>query len=340
MDDDDITPYPPNEKLVDDDVYGASAAPVIGSRRALALARQNNFNNNGDMRPRTEYMIAQDGNRAGVGSGYPSDMYGAYPQFSPPQVPNSRQLLGPVPLGRPSPPTNHMSIEQHEDFEHQPWTPRTATTTEWPGDARAPQSRSRVSMITPRGEPAPETLAVARMSPTEMIRPPERVVHMPAPLPLPAFDPVSPFMSTFDLSRNSTQPMYEDEETHQRRMYTEVANAAGVVEPPTPGAATPGAIHQPAERLPTLKAPYIHGQPLFPLTEVPTPSTLPKEPNPFERTLIAAGQPIPSPAYPPPSPGDMSVPGSVTNSPRRWSGGGPKGRAVSMFDGDDAYGGI
>ncbi|WVF70135.1 hypothetical protein IAT40_004923 [Kwoniella sp. CBS 6097] len=120
--------------------------------------------------------------------------------------------------------------------------------------------------------------------------------------------------------------------------------------------------------------PYQHGQPLSPLNEVPTPLSTASngEPllNPFDLPTprLRAGIPnqgpqsgegaalappftastsgatgFPSPAYPPPSPGGMSVPGSVTDSPRRWDSGigTPKGRAVSVnYDEEDAYGGI
>ena len=128
--------------------------------------------------------------------------------------------------------------------------------------------------------------------------------------------------------------------------------------------------------------PYVHGQPLSPLAEVETPrsvmsalsgrvpqnspsKTTGKEENPFERTLQAAAAlgpkgwrasqasidslvppfRIPSPNYPPPSPGGMSVPGSVSDSPRRWSGqtgnrAEAASRGVSVFYGEDAYGGI
>ncbi|WVQ97751.1 hypothetical protein IAU59_004865 [Kwoniella sp. CBS 9459] len=111
--------------------------------------------------------------------------------------------------------------------------------------------------------------------------------------------------------------------------------------------------------------PYQHGQPLSPLNEVPTPLSTASNGeallNPFDlptprlraggdgalappftaSTSGATG--FPSPAYPPPSPGGMSVPGSVTDSPRRWDSsiGTPKGRAVSVnYDEEDAYGGI
>ena len=119
--------------------------------------------------------------------------------------------------------------------------------------------------------------------------------------------------------------------------------------------------------------PYIHGRPLSPLAEVQTPmsvatrpsmdypvssSSLLHEQNPYERTLLAAkavpGSPAPpysassagvpalaSPAYPQRRMSGMSVPGSVTDSPQQWGRSETKGtRVQSMFDEDDAYGGI
>lgn len=130
--------------------------------------------------------------------------------------------------------------------------------------------------------------------------------------------------------------------------------------------------------------PYEHGRPLSPLTELPTPSTIASVPvpmpssslgpharemeqNPIDRlpqpitpNLTAPGRNLttpspmsaaswagsggPSPRYPPPSPGGMSVPGSVGDSPKRWSGGNGnmvrRSRGESMFDEEDAYGGI
>lgn len=126
--------------------------------------------------------------------------------------------------------------------------------------------------------------------------------------------------------------------------------------------------HEPSPRLPSMTTitpqPYIHGRPLSPLKEIVTPkptgSNLPSPSpsamlgtspmNPFDRTLVhsrlvppsSASSSFPSPNYPPPSPGGMSVPGSVGDSPRRWSRGygAPGIRGANMFDEDDAYGGI
>jgi hypothetical protein len=163
-------------------------------------------------------------------------------------------------------------------------------------------------------------------------------------------------------------------------MYGEVASAAGVEEPKTPhsadlssstnsyetassfSASEPRSISHrlppaPMPALPTVNVlppqPYQHGRPLSPLTEVETPRSVAmtssslmhgQEQNPFELAMpIAAPRPpysaasstgasgFPSPRFPPPSPGGMSVPGSVTDSPRKRE---------SMFDVDDAYGGI
>ena len=120
----------------------------------------------------------------------------------------------------------------------------------------------------------------------------------------------------------------------------------------------------------TLSAPqpYLHGRPLSPLEEVPTPlSSTPSsrnlagdQVNPFDRLptssssrsltgrnllpphSASSGSSIPSLRYPPPTPGGMSVPGSVTDSPmvpRRWSGR-TAGVRGSVLSDEDAYGGI
>lgn len=146
---------------------------------------------------------------------------------------------------------------------------------------------------------------------------------------------------------------------------TEMGQSFSVAEP-MPARLPPAIAVQPPQ-------PYIHGRPLSPLTEVQTPmsvatrpsmdypvpsSSLLHEQNPYERTLLAAkavpGSPappysatstgaasIPSPAYPPRSASTMSVPGSVTDSPQQYGRSEPQGtRVQSMFDEEDAYGGI
>lgn len=448
LDDNEVTPFPPAyEKATgdSDDIYGGSKAPVIGSRRALALARDNAFNNDGSSRPDSDYMIQRDGNRAGVGARNPGQ-YDAYSEAAPgysvdpqgrpyrPQagrtpmmhtyqeqysdVPhaltppgNTRQLLGPsqqsyaepalspVSMGRPAAPTTLSELAQHEDFAdivepHAPgymipfgekrdgaWTPRTAySMSEWAGDARRQQGRSRASMTTPIGSAIPEQMMTRN---AQRWSPPQ---SLPLPKPLPVLEPMSPLLSNFDLRRSSSKPlaMNENESSQQKRMYAEVAHAAGVAEPQTPhslaiaplnesssssGTTSSFSAHEPTPLLPSLTVvppqPYVHGRPLSPLTEVATPMSgvsghpMPSssvlhgqaEINPFDRTFVpsrlappySASSGIPSPNYPPPSPGGMSVPGSVSDSPRRWSGGpSPLSgrRGVSMFDGDDAYGGI
>lgn len=152
------------------------------------------------------------------------------------------------------------------------------------------------------------------------------------PLPLPHFEPLSPFSSSSDSNRSTTevQPlaMYEDEhrnasepENVQKRLYGEVARTAGIDEPKTPfvemlspsNSASPEPMPLPSTnvlngstnstsssfsapgpampRLPDLSLkpprPYQHGQPLSPLTEVPTPMTSSiggegAVPNPFD----------------------------------------------------------
>lgn len=416
--------------------------PPIGSRRALASARENAFNPDGSLRPNSDYMIERANNRAGVGSGnlaqydvhqeavpgYSVDRQGRpyTPQAgrtpmlhtyqeqysekphvaSPPR--NTRQLVGPpqpvsphnalspVAMGRPAAPTTMTELAQHEDFADivEPYhvgamlaydndrdggyTPRTATTmNEWAGDARPPRGRDRVSATAPQGNTSPLDIMARSLLP----RSPPRHVQMP----LPTLQPLSPLLSGFDMRRSSSQPLalYENEPSQQKRMYSEVAQAAGVAEPLTPhtprsatlndstssnGSTSSFSAHEPVPRLPSLTVvppqPYVHGRPLSPLTELATPTSVlstravpsssinhgQAEVNPFERNLIptrlappySAPSGFPSPNYPPPSPGGMSVPGSVSDSPRRWSGGHSpySGRGESMFDGDDAYGGI
>ena len=447
-DNNEVTPFPPpyeKDAWATDGDDREYVAPVIGSRRALALARSNAFNPDSSLRPNSDVMVERGGNRAGMGAGNIAQ-YDAYPEQSQPygvdsqgrpyhpqagrtpmlhtyqeqytdnphavsQSGNTRQLLGPassvnglptmppIAMGRPAPPTTLIELAQHEDFADSvephasgmmlpydegrdgAWTPRTATTMgEWAGDPRAQQSRSRVSMISPNeGNILTEDTSNLR-SPNGS--PPRTLIQMP----LPVLQPMSPLLSGFDLQRrSSSQPLalYDDDSTQQRRMYAEVARAAGVAEPRTPhipvhvtqgNFASPTetsssfSAHEPASRLPSLTVatpqPYIHGRPLSPLMEHATPLSVASghtlssssimhghnEINPFDRSLIPhrfvpphpTSSGIPSPHYPPPSPGGMSVPGSVSNSPRRWSGGPghPNGRGVSMFDGDDAYGGI
>jgi len=304
----------------------------------------------------------------------------AYPMPAP---------LAPVALGRPLPPQSAAEFADREEFmdlpkptptnssgnhmsqystyglayaESEPdYTPHTATTTGWAGDSKTQHT------------------------------------------PLPAIEPASPLMSGFDFQKRqslgpiasnfatkygagpNTLPNYQDEDEHsrQKRMYGEVANAAGVQEPTTPHtadlssstnsyeSASSFSTHQQSEprsishrlppapmpALPTVNVlppqPYQHGRPLSPLTEVETPRSMAltsssvlhgQEMNPFETALhpptlrapysatsSTGATAFPSPSFPPPSPGGMSVPGSVTDSPRKRE---------SMFDVDDAYGGI
>lgn len=422
--DDDISPFPmEKDENYNDDIYGGSAAPVIGSRRALAdhAGRDASYPSS---RPLTDYA----NNRAGLGSGpdafaaypaYPS-AYGdersyhgqagrpAQPQYhdeydysvdgqAPASPPTTRQLVGPgysppqlvpVAMGRPAAPRSYSDMALVEDFADEPmsagmpYEPMTARTNEWAGNAQP----------------------LRRNSPPSL-----------APMPLPTFAPLSPFASNFDLPTQAPPPlaMYENEPARQKQLYGEVAAFAGFPEPKTPHSAgldnavsshgdtfNTGTTHSslsatehgvrlptqpPVPSVPVLnfpapqysQQPYEHGRPLSPLVEVATPSTfrsanpLPvpsssiglgghnKEYNPFDnlptpRTLLAphsaassGANSFPSAKYPPPSPGGLSLPASVTDSPRRWSGQGNdnvgmarRSRGESMFDGEDAYGGI
>ena len=423
--DDDVTPFPPHEKFSDDDYYGPSSAPVIGSRRALALARQNNFNDDGTMRPQSEFVTT---NHAGFGAG----SYSAYPAlptayaFDPQGRPynpdagrtpmphayedvpnssphaystpdNSRQLIGsrgfpepepltPHTLGRPAPPTSQDQLSHLEDYDIEgpaydapqsmAYAPHTASTmSEWSGDVKRPLGPSVPSMGS-AASPSNDVEVLRPLPPT----PPqvdEAQRATAAPNGLPSLEPMSPFMTAFDMSR---KPGMEDEQSTQKRMYTEVADAAGVHEPPTPKSAgdlntststndsSSSFGHDPMpSRVPSFNLepprPYVHGQPLSPLTEMSTPMTATtersvSEVNPYERTLLASRQVappysaastsgatgLPSPNFPPPSPEGMSVPGSISDSPQRWEYRDIQDnryrRPSSMMNSEDAYGGI
>lgn len=241
------------------------------------------------------------------------------------------------------------------------------------------------------------------------------------PLPLPHFEPLSPFASSFDSNRRTTevQPlaMYEDEhrkasepENVQKRLYGEVARTVGIDEPKTPfvemlspsNSASPEPIPLPSTnvlnestnstsssfsapgpampRLPDLSLkpprPYQHGQPLSPLTEVPTPKTSSTGgegavPNPFDNPSLtvptSAASRAPAPPYSPyehygsydpmgsPAPssagvirgtsGDGHVAGGLVSPafPPPSPGGNVPGSVTDsprMWSRDDAYGGI
>ncbi|WWC67588.1 uncharacterized protein I206_101498 [Kwoniella pini CBS 10737] len=303
-------------------------------------------------------------------------------------------MPSPVPMGRPAAPSTAAEFALAEDFADEPLTPGLAYTADQPrtpvsqiGIASSGQEgRSRVSMTPGQNRPRvmspTESLIVHDTVPTPPLAAPPPVATAssssltPHHIPLPTFAPLSPLMSDFNFKRQS-QPlaMYEDEKSQQKRMYTEVATTAGIDEPITPYSATPSPnpnidnnnpTSETPLRLPELTVnppePYVHGQPLSPLKEVPTPlSTGESLLNPFDLPLnrnapATSGlapqytpsstgatngfsSSIPSPAYPPPSPGGMSVPGSITDSPR-WTGTTQHGRAVSVYEEEDAYGGI
>lgn len=426
-DEDDITPFNDQEKLGNgryaDDYYGGgdAAAPVISSRRALALARSNFDQDSSAYRPQSEYY----NNQAGVGTA--NRDFGAYPSMQPggyaaaggvdaqgrPYNPHGGRVpagayqdvnmdIVPVPLGRPAPPSSHADLMTHEDFADDPLSAGTTAT------------------YASHSAPAPYAV---RQSPGSAASPPSYGGHTPpqshayspptASSGLPQINPVSPLGSAFTFNAAYGQP--SSTHAQQKALYGEVARVAGVSEPITPltptgyglsastlsassssanalsnsttssfsagpdtmaNNTTPPPPHSrlPAPPMLTLSAPqpYQHGQPLSPLMEVSTPGSYQSGSAPapsYERLPVPAPAPIPgsnqrvlvaphsaasstgathfpSPAYPPPSPGGMSVPGSVSDSPRRWSGhgahapGGQVGRGVSIYSGEDAYGGI
>ena len=450
-DNDSITPFAPpkqyydeperNEKPLVDDYYAEEPQPVIGSRRALALARANAFNSDGSIRPESMF----ERNQAGLGAGnrgYGATAYGVDAQGRP-FNPNAggtpiaykhdtRHIanLAPVAMGRPAVPTNDVDLDAHEDFADEPAVKaetssdgyalpydeplKTATTvSSWSAsdhtaqrNVSAPQA-GRALPVIPRLASGGYISAVAEKA------------AMARSTTLPAINPISPLSSSF----NNPMEMYAPEPATQKRMYGEVSRAAGFPEPLTPQAVTRSAssssavpssnlngstsshdvpetsfmtadssfsTHNPLTaapappysppkggpvRLPpppiTLSPPhpYVHGQPLSPLEELPTPLSsnlsqrgpttpalastpssrnLTNELNPFDRMTSSGTRnllpprgyvgTIPSIRYPPPSPSGMSVPGSVTDSPRRWSG--VRGARGSVISDEDAYGGI
>ena len=470
----------------DEDIYGQSQAPVIGSRRALALARDNAFHHDGSMRPDSDYMMPRDNNMAGYGAGTGlGAQYGAYPAMQPIQSPaaydygrpaqgyghdggraispvtqdydyqhhqqagmavtapgNTRQLvgpggqpqgygmpipapvpaLGPMAMGRPAPPRSDSEFADREEFMDLPKPTPAATSNTSSGAHMSQYSTYGLAYADSEPDYMPHTATTTGWAGDA------KVPYSAAPTALPAIEPASPLMSGFDFQQkrqsqqqlgpiaatfaskygqtgaaSGTLPMYEDEDEsrRQKRMYGEVAHAAGVMEPTTPHTAdlshstnsyetaSSFSAHDPAGRsltnstnshrlppappmppMPTVNLtppqPYQHGQPLSPLPEVQTPASahIPltssslmhgQEINPFDQhvspdqSLLATPRAhalrpphsavsstgatsFPSPSFPPPSPGGMSVPGSISDSPGN--------RRQSMFDADDAYGGI
>ncbi|KAL1408457.1 hypothetical protein Q8F55_005269 [Vanrija albida] len=249
-----------------------------------------------DVAPVTPVAAAYgvDANRVPSGPQYPQQQYGQLIDHGGPfddeyaqhqqhnTSPNSgpRQLVGPgahyqapgpapVPLGRPDAPETYDEIAAAELYaddryaddelaaprgmvpysEGEPYTPRTAASAgEWAG---APTRGSQISYASP----LPEAVSLPS----------------PAPAPLPTLRPMSPLMP-IDASAPARPPSDDDHET--RRMYQEVASAAGIdqVMNPTSGLASPAPVRLPTSApSPPFHAPYQHGQPLSPLREVPTP---------------------------------------------------------------------
>lgn len=399
------------------------------------------------MRPDSDYMMQRGDNAAGFGAGRGlGNQYGAYPtmnqnqgydhtmnqnqgydygheqgppspayDYGPDQTGmaisapgNTRQLVGPngaphgfpmpaplapVALGRPLPPQSAAEFADREEFMELP----KPTPTNGSGNHMSQYSTYGLAYAESEPDYMPHTATTTGWAGDS------KTQHTP----LPAIEPASPLMSSFDFQKRqslgpiasnfatkygagpNTLPNYqdEDENSRQKRMYGEVASAAGVQEPTTPHTAdlshstnsyetaSSFSTHQQSEprsishrlppapmpALPTVNVlppqPYQHGRPLSPLTEVETPRSMAltsssvlhgQELNPFEHALhpptpqstfrppysatsSTGATAFPSPSFPPPSPGGMSVPGSVTDSPRKRE---------SMFDVDDAYGGI
>lgn len=319
--DDNITPFPAYSEKPDD-YYGDNDAPVIGSNRALALARQNAFYADGTPRPDS---TAMNPNFAGYGAGR---SYGPYPTAAP-GTPHShhfseqhqqyqdnpfhdqyqyqddaqlvqlnehsgpRQLVGPgqaygaggvpvpvpapVPLGRPEAPQTYDDIAAAEAYADDRYA-----------DDHMPAQHASASVMPAAVATGAVAGGAAHQGQQQQQQPEQgRLIdtgssdeqHMPDPTPLPQLRPMSPLMPLVDVDQQSSahghgQPSNlataapvnahhsSPSSDEMDRMYNEVANYAGVPQPDGV---------QEATRLPP--QPYVHGQPLTPLVEQPTPKS-------------------------------------------------------------------
>ncbi|KAI9635515.1 uncharacterized protein MKK02DRAFT_44205 [Dioszegia hungarica] len=270
--DEDVTPFPQEKDEYNDDIYGGAAAPVIGSRRALAdhAGRDASYPSS---RPMTEY----GSNRAGLGSG--PDMYGAhaagYPapaatwgvdaqgrpyngqagrvpthpyqdeyeygsdRHSPPPPPSTRQLVGPGQLPQPElmpvalgRPAPPRSYSDIAFREDFADEPMTAGMPYEPMTARTNEWAGSAQHQPMAAQQSRRISGTTHASKSPS--PPQ-----PASLPLPTFAPLSPMDSSFAFQRQSQQPMamYENEPARQKQLYGEVAAFAGFAEPKTPHSA-------------------------------------------------------------------------------------------------------
>ncbi|WVO15861.1 hypothetical protein L204_103523 [Cryptococcus depauperatus] len=300
-------------------------------------------------------------------------------------------MPSPVPLGRPAQP-NESDLRDLNLYGDDPQMAGLAISRDSPSVETFAQAQQTVSATKPlRYDPSGSANRASQtfdpLVPSDFSRAVKSPID-PTPLPslpMPTLEPMSPFTSTFELSNSNNRPldMYVNENAEQeemllKQMYGEVAKSAGIDEPKTPytprmkasestsgnalSHSSPMSFATSAvPRLPDLALhppkPYQHGQPLSPLSEVPTPKSSSETGNallnPFENpaltipqaahTRAAPSTPIGTPSstgattyspnvnggfnsiVPPNSPGN--VPSSVNWSPRRW-------------EGDSVYGGI
>lgn len=376
--DDNITPFPAYTEKPDD-YYGDNDAPVIGSNRALALARQNAFYADGTPRPDS---TAMNPNFAGYGAGR---SYGPYPTAQP-GTPHShhlseqqgpyqdnpfhdqyqyqddaqlvqlhdhsgpRQLVGPgqaygaggvpvpvpapVPLGRPEAPQTYDDIAAAEAYADDRYA-----------DDHLPAQHSAAAVMPAAVATGVAAGAAAHHGQHQQQQQPEqaRLIdtgssdehHMPDPTPLPQLRPMSPLMPLVDVDQQSSahghgQPSNlataapvnahhsSPSSDEMDRMYNEVANYAGVPQP----SAEQGV--QEATRLPP--QPYVHGQPLTPLAELPTPKSETASLAPAVTGPVQAAPPATRALPTPPTQAQAPAPAAAA----------PPAKA----DEEDAYGGI
>ncbi|ODO03061.1 hypothetical protein I350_05906 [Cryptococcus amylolentus CBS 6273] len=310
------------------------------------------------------YSSASDNSRQLVGPG----SYGPTSpvnQYGSPGGHVEMPLPSPVPLGGPAH-ASDADLRDLDEFADDPQmaglaytygdspTASTFAHTQAPIKHDLPAETYRASDHTSSAPAAPDfsAPAVSPLDPTVPAASSSDEKSRLAPLPLPAFEPLSPLMSHFDTNnQGQSQPlaMYEDEqEREQRRMYQEVAKSAGIDEPVTPfvsytnaspspepmpvpnaqalnqsTASTTSSFSTGMPRLPEIALsapkPYEHGQPLSPLAEVPTPMSSSSIgvplPNPFDNPAFTSPKSVSSAPAPPYSPYEYEQePGTPTST--------------------------
>lgn len=288
-----------------DDIYGQDAAPIIGSRRALALARANA---NDDGRPPT----MMERNVAGAGAWRQQPDYGAYPapegRLSPEGYgmdPHSRpymQQAGRVPIiadqyqyqnAQPiTPDTSRQLISPlHPVSSADPYSPSFV-----PGRPGVPQTDRQIAQHEdfadfPSAAVDGEEIDQDWQPHTATTNGDWAGQHqMPTPSPSYGTGPQLPMLPP--MSPDSFGPDFAamgQASSSQKQVYADVARAAGVMEPVTPtpaqakyaeaaasaSSSTRGLPPLPVYTPREAPSPFQHGRPLSALEEVETPLATP-----------------------------------------------------------------